>query len=248
MSGRTSIGFDRRVEAEWLNAIALQVAAGLKGSELRTFAFELMDGVVAGGTKHGTAAQKTVTVLTRTWANVNPEVIGLRDRAVELFPSLPADERMALHWSMALAGYRFFGDVAGLCGRMLELQGDLNLAQVTRRLRESWGERSTMNRATQRVVRSMVQWGGLADTKAKGMYTQIPRKVPVQADIAEVLVEALLIHEGKGIPMDQAVRHSALFPFNLKLQAHHLRQSPRFEVHRQGLDIDVVSLAKVPAP
>jgi len=245
MSGRTSIGFDRRVKAEWLNAIALQVAAGLKGSELRTFAFELIDGVVAGGTKHGTAAQKTVTVLTRTWANVNPEVVGLRDRAVEILPSIPAAERMALHWSMVLAGYRFFGDVAGVCGRMLELQGDLNLAQVTRRLRESWGERSTMNRAAQRVVRSMVQWGGLADTNSKGMYAQIPKKASVHGDVAEILIEALLIHEGKGLSVDQAVRHSALFPFNLTLQAHHLRQSPRFEIHRQGLDVDVVGLARV---
>jgi hypothetical protein len=248
MSGRTSIGFDRRVDAEWLDAIAQQVATGMNGSELRAFAFALMDGVVAGGTKHGTAAQKTVTVLTRTWANVNPEVIGLRDRAIGLLPSLSRQERVGLHWAMAMAGYRFFGDLAGVCGRMLELQGDLNLDQVTRRLRESWGERSTMNRATQRVVRSMVQWGGLADTKTKGLYTLIPKRIAIEDAVAEILLEALLIHEGKGIPVDHAIRHPALFPFELNLRAHHLRQSSRFEIHRQGLDIDVVNLANVPAP
>ena len=104
-----------------------------------------------------------------------------------------------------------------------------------------------MNRATQRVVRSMVQWGGLADTNAKGHYIPIPKRMVIENAVAEILLEALLIHEGNGIPVDQAMRHPALFPFELNLRAR-LRQSSRFEVHRQGLDIDVVNLAKVPAP
>ena len=242
MSARMSIGFDRRIDAEWLDAVAQQVAAGMKGSELRAYTFEMMKGVVAGGTKHGTAAQKTVTVLTRTWANVNPEVVGLRDRALALLPSLTPQERAGLHWAMAMAGYRFFGDLASTSGRLLQLQGDLNLEQVTRRLREAWGERSTMNRATQRVVRSMVQWGCLADTTSKGVYTQISNRIPANGVLSQVLLEALLIYERKGLPVDPVVSHPALFPFDLDLQLNSLRLSPRFEVHRQGLDEDVVNL------
>lgn len=244
MSARTSIGFDRRIDAEWLDAVAQQVATGTKGSELRAYTFNMMKGVVAGGTKHGTAAQKTVTVLTRTWANVNPEVVGLRDRAVGLLPTLSPQERIGLHWAMAIAGYRFFGDVASTSGRLLQLQGDLNLDQVTRRLREAWGERSTMNRAAQRVVRSMVQWGGLADTEFKGVYTQVPNRIPIQRELTQVLLEALLIHEGKGLPLDQVIRHPALFPFDVVLGPNSLRKSPRFEVQRQGLDVDVVELRR----
>ena len=120
----------------------------------------------------------------------------------------------------------------------------MNLAQLTRRLREKWGGRSTLNRATQRVIRSMVQWGALADTKAKGMYASIPNRIALGGDLAEVLIEALLIHEGKAISVDQATRHPALFPFDVSLKAHALRRSPRFEVHRQSLDLDVVQLAR----
>ncbi len=242
MSERESIGFDRRVDIEWLDAVAQQVAAGIVGSAIRTFSFELLKGVVAGGTKHGTAAQKTVTVLTRTWANVNPPVVGLRNRAASLLPSLSATERIALHWALAIAGYQFFGDVAISTGRLLQLQGDLNIAQVTRRLKESWGDRSTMNRATQRVVRSMVQWGTLADTKSKGVYTQISKPMSIHGELAEILIEGLLIHQKKAITIEQAIRHPALFPFNVNLKAQRLRQSTRFEVHRQGLDVDVVQL------
>jgi hypothetical protein len=244
MSPRISIGFDRRIDIEWLDVLAQQVAAGMKGSELRAYAFDMMKGVVAGGTKHGTAAQKTVTVLTRTWANVNPEVTKLRDRALGELPSLSPHERIGLHWAMAMAGYRFFGDVASTSGRLLQLQGDLNLDQVTRRLREAWGERSTMNRATQRVVRSMVQWGALADTQAKGVYIRIPQQISIKGKLSEILIESLLIHEGKALPIDQALRHPALFPFDLDLAPGSLRQSPRFEVHRQGLDEDVVGLTE----
>jgi len=242
MSGRNSIGFDRRVDSEWLDAIAQQVANGMTGADLREYAFDLMEGVVSGGRKHGTAAQKTVTVLTRTWANVNPEVVGLRERAVELLPSLSPQERIGLHWTMAIAGYRFFGDVASTAGRLLQLQGDLNLDQATRRLREAWGERSTMTRATQRVVRSMVQWGALADTDLKGVYRQIPRRIAVPESLACLLAESLLIHEGRGMPVEEVRRHPALFPFELNFTHGALRRSSVFQVDRQGLDEDVVRL------
>lgn len=238
------IRLDRRLDLEWLDAVAAQVAAGHDVAATRAKLFEVLDGKVAGGSKRGTACYKTVSVLSRTWANVPTEMVAFRDHAVKILPSLSPRERLALHWAMILAGYQFFGDVAGNTGRLLSLQGSLTLSQLTRRMRENWGDRSTLNRATQRAVRSMVGWGALVDTGDRGVYSQSSRQVTVLGELALLLIEALLFHAGEVMPIDQVVRHPALFPFDVNLRVHDLRQSPRFEVHRQGLDTDCIKLAK----
>ena len=244
MSRDAGIGLDRRLDIQWLDTVAAQVASGKEILAIRTKLFDVLDGKVAGGTKRGSACHKTVGVLLRTWAKVPEELVPFRDHALRVLPSLTRAERMALHWAILMGGFAFFGDVATNTGRLLALQGDLTLSQLTRRVRETWGERSTMNRATQRVVRSMVQWGALADTESTGVYTQRSKRLSIRGELTEVLLEALLIHESKALPIDQALRHPALFPFDLDLAPGSLRQSPRFEVHRQGLDEDVVGLAE----
>lgn len=167
----------------------------------------------------------------------------LRDRAARLLPALDAEQRVALHWAMLAAAYPFFRDVAMNTGRLLGLQGNLALAQLTRRMREGWGDRSTMARAAQRVVRSMVQWGVLSDSDTRGIYDPPHKAISVEPPIGSLLLEALLLQcEQESLPLEQAQRHPAFFPFHIELRAHELRGSDRFDIHRQGLDVDVVSL------
>ncbi len=245
MTERRSIGIDRRVDVEWLDAVAGQVAAEAEEPAIREAIFKLLDGVVTGGNKRGTACHKTMSVLSRTWVNVSPETRPLRDRAARLLPQLTKAQRLGLHWALLTATYPFFADVATNTGRLLALQGNLNLAQLTRRMREEWGDRSTMTRAVQRVIRSMVQWGVLADSDQRGVYAGAKEPIPVPSTVGELLLEALLMrHDGESLPVDQALRHPCFFPFHVELRAHQLRRSARFDVHRQGLDVDVVTLVR----
>lgn len=245
MTDRHSIGIDRRIDLEWLDIIGGQVAAGADEPSIRDTVFRLLDGVVAGGNKRGTACHKTVSVLSRTWVNVPPETRSLRDRAAELLPKLTAAQRLGVHWALLTASYPFFGDVATNTGRLLALQGNLTLAQLTRRMREEWGDRSTMTRAVQRVIRSMVQWGALGDSDERGVYVAGKKLTALPATVGELLLEALLMrHDGESVPVDQALRHPGFFPFRLELRAHQLRRSTRFDIHRQGLDVDVVALVR----
>ncbi len=244
MTSRAGIGLGRRLDIGWLDAVAAQVAAGAGLDSIRATLFDLLDGQLTGGTRRGSACHATVGVLARIWVTVPTEIAGFRDRAVQTLPTLSPRERLTVHWSMLLAGYPFFGDLASNAGRLLSLQGNFATPQITRRMQESWGERGTVERATQCVVQSMVQWGVLVATTRMGVHVETARRTAANGRLAKLLLEGLLIHEGNALPVEQAVRHPAFFPFDVSLRAHDLRQSPGFEVHRQGLDVDVVDLVE----
>ena len=244
MRNRTGIRLDRRIELEWLDITALLVAEGASLAEIQAELFCKLDNRLSGGKTHGHACYKTVAVLSKIWAKVPWELTAFRDRAICIFPSLAPNERLALHWSMLVAGYDFFGDISSIAGRLLSLQGNFTLSQITRRMQERWGERATLSRATQRLVRSMVAWGVLVDTEERGTYQQGEKLIVVQGDLGEILLEGLLHNEERALPVDHLFRHEALFPFRIGLSLHDLHCSPRFRVHRQGMNMDVVDMAR----
>lgn len=244
MSRRTNIGFDRRIDLEWLDFVAGEVTAGVPVGELRSRVWELLDGVVSGEA-FNSARGKTVTVLNHIWGDVPTSAKALRDQAAASFRECRAEERLALHWAMMVGTYPLFTDVAAAVGRLLALQGGFTLAHLTRRLVATWGERSTLTRATQRIVRSMIQWGVLTDANVRGTYESVRGKRVIGPAVGMVLIEALLVDaEEAAVPLDQLVGHAALFPFDIQVNAGHVRGASQFRVHRQGLDADFVELAK----
>ena len=242
MNRRANIGFDRRIDLEWLDAAAGKAATGASSDEIRAYVWELLDGVVSGSV-HGSARQKTTTVLHHIWGAVPESARALRARAIAQVNECTPEERLALHWAMMLGTYPMFTDAASAIGRLLTLQGQFTLAHLTRRLVQVWGERSTIERAGQRIVRSMVQWGALRDTKAHGVYQAVPRRKAIGPAVGTLLIEALLVDaEETSAPLDQLIGHSAVFPFDVEVNAGHIRCAPQFRVHRQGLDSDFVEL------
>jgi len=243
MNRRANIGFDRRIDIEWLNAAAAQAASGAGVDEMRERLWKLLDGVVSGS-RANSARGKTVTVLNHIWGEVPSSAEPLRQRAISRFAACGEDEeRLALHWAMMIGTYPIFTDVVDATGRLLALQDHFTLAHLTRRLIGTWGKRSTLERAAQRIVRSMVQWGVVRDTTTRGMYEGMSRRQRIGAASGIVLIEALLVDAGEAsLPFDQLIGHPALFPFSIELNARHIRSCPQFSVHRQGLDTDFVEL------
>ncbi len=244
MSGerRKLLGFDQRVRLEWLEAAAGHAASGKSYDEMREALLDLLDGVV-GGRRFASARSKTVTVLCRIWGGVVPGTTGIRARAIDALSRVDASERVALHWAMSLVAYPFFADVAGIVGRLLELQADAPMAHIVRRTVELWGDREKVHGASQKVVRSMADWGGLTEAPSKGIF-QKRTPLAVRGELAAILAEALIFGgEQSAVPLPQLLRHPAAFPFQLDVTAHDLRRSPCFEIDRQGLDIDMISLS-----
>ena len=240
---RSIIGFDRKLELAWLDAMASRLVAGASSAEARQYVWNLLDGVLAGDTSHG-ARGKTITVLSRVWLLVPAHAEPLREVAARLFSDAPREHRLALHWAMLSAAYPFFVDVAGCAGRLLTLNGELTLGQVVRRIKEDWGDRSTLPRAIQRILRSMVQWGSLTDRAGRGVYGPPKTRILAAGSLGEVLAEGLLLSEGNGLPLDQLRKHPASFPFDLALDANALRAHPRLILHRQGDQTDFIEIKR----
>jgi len=239
---RKLLGFDQRVRLEWLEAAAGHAASGKSYEAIREALLDLLDGVV-GGRRYASARSKTVTVLCRVWGGVVPGAESLRARAIEALSQVDASERVVLHWAMSLAAYPFFFDVASIVGRLLELQDEAPMTHIVRRTVELWGDREKVRGGSQKIVRSMTDWGCLTETSAKGVFRRRSPQLTIRGDLASILVEAMIFGgEQTAVPLPQLLRHPVAFPFQIEVTAHDLRRSQRFEINRQSLDLDVVSL------
>ena len=167
----------------------------------------------------------------------------LRDDALTLLRGRTGRDRLPLHWGMCLATYPFFRDVAATTGRLLALQGNAALSQIVRRMAESWGERTTVARAVQRVVRSCVEWGVLVETSRRGVFSPAEKVVASGDAVGPWLLEAGLLSSGRReYPLRGLVDGASFYPLDLALSVGDVSRSPRLELCRQGLDEDVVVL------
>jgi hypothetical protein len=239
--GPRKIGFDRRLELDWLDTVAGRLAAGDSPKEAREAIWKRLEGVLSGETAHS-ARGKTLTVLAAIWLAIPPDRQPMRAAALVRFNEVAPAERLALHWTMTLAAYPFFLDVAAQTGKLLGLNGDCTFTQVHRRMLERWGERSTLTRAVQRVLRSMVGWGALREGASAGDYQPPPKRLLVAEATHPLLLEGLLHAVGHGLALDSLTGHPALFPFDLHLNPLALRRQPRFRVYRQGDQTDWVEV------
>ena len=92
MNRRQTIGFDRRIALDWLEATASRVAAGDSLEDLRAGMWQYLEGKVSGD-KFNSDRGKTMTVLSRIWGKVPPAVDPLQTRAVAAFQTSKALRR-----------------------------------------------------------------------------------------------------------------------------------------------------------
>lgn len=233
------VGFDRKIKLEWLDAFADRVAQDQDLAPLRSYLHEILDEDHPAETARG----KTVTVLMRIWAHIPEEHYPIREQGFELLKSINSKDRIWLHWGMCLLAYPLFNDSATAVGRLLKLQDDFTLGQLHRRLIQSWGERATVNRAYQRVIRSMVEWHTLDDTGEKGHFASAQQHSTRSKRLQVWLLKASHIAIGKElVEANELLSLPSSFPFKITVGKADLRQSKDFDLHRHGVDMDMVEV------
>lgn len=234
------LGLDRDLRRAWLDAAAAVASSRLSSGETQAALMRELDGQIRGSTPQS-GRGKTVTILRRIWFTVPSDIESLRDRAITLLAEGDADDRLALHWAMLLATHPFFADAAAVVGRLVGLQGTFERAHLMRRLTERWGDRSTLARAVPRLLASLTEWGVLTLTAEQFRPAERPRVV--LAPHAALLLEAALIASPSRTASIQSLASSPmLFPFGISAGLEEIRRPPRFRLHREGLDVEIVSL------
>jgi hypothetical protein len=242
------IGISQRIRLEWLEKTANLVLAGsdrdMVMDELREY---LNDKLSVGNAPVRGNREKAVTILTKTWVNPAKEVGELRNAGLDLLQTVPASMHMAIHWGMTMAAYPFWAAVAAQVGRLLKLQGTAAQLHVQRRIREQYGERETVSRATRRILRTFVDWKVLLESPRKGIYDQGERLSIAEPKVIAWLVEALLRAQPiDKISLDSLLDSPILFPFSVNhVSAGQLvSSSSGLNTVRHGLDEDLIVLNK----
>lgn len=185
MKARGSMLLDRGLTLELLE-VAFRIATSDEPWEQqrRLLTVALRDHVSAQE-----AEGKTKKCLTRIWVNPPPEAAPMIAWATR--NAYLADDRRVLHLAAILATFPFAGTVAAVTGRALALEGEVQAADVRRRVREVWGDKASVDVAARKVYTTFRSLGVLAGG-GRAPIAAAPR-LPVPAPIAMWVVHALLL-------------------------------------------------------
>ncbi len=223
------IGFDRYIKLEWLDTMAGVVK---KESDIDNIRRE-MHSYLEKEFPLYVARRKTITVLTRIWYKVPKDHFDIRDRGLELLPHLDQKDRIWIHYGLTLLAYPFVRDIATSLSRCFSLNDCCSIPEITRKMEESWGYRTTLKRALDRVLQSFGYWDIIVKDEKKGKITPKRRFASANKDLNLWLLEALLLAENNhSIPMDQINKIPSGFPFKLLLNYTEIIESNRFSANQ----------------
>ena len=244
----TQIGLDRLVRIVWLEKISSLVLAGNASTDIKAILQEDLQGAFCSTKAEIRGSlDKTITILSKVWVKVPPELELLRVGGIELLICVPQPQQIAIHWGMVMAVYPFWASVATQVGRLLRLQGSATTAHVQRRMRELYGERETVSRRVRYVLRSFLDWNVVQETGTKGTYTAGTMLAIEDYRLIAWLIEAALHTRANGsAPLRDLIDSPYFFPFRIKqLRSESFGVgAPRLDFLRNGLDDDFVILRK----
>lgn len=234
------VGFDRKLKRAWLDWTAEALLSAPAPEAVYATLQQALHEEVQGDVSRG----NVITLLTGIWVRVPPQVVRLRDEALSLWPELTSQERLALHWGMALARYPFFRDVVAQTGRLRRLQETFTTAQLRHEVVARWGERAIVRFSTPRVLLSLEEWGVVELVNSKGSYRVLPPYLLTHTTLCLWLLEAALRGAAvEALPLYDLLHLLELFPFEMPLTPAELHQGSRFVFLREGNNVERVMLA-----
>lgn len=241
------IGIKQTLCHEWMQKAVDLLLAGLDAKAMRQ---ELHEFLAAGRGRgwRGMRSQQTRTFvvnnLMKIWVSPDLELQALRNAALAYLREHPSTG-VAIHWAMISAVYPFWFNVAGQTGRLLKLQDKVTQTQIITRLKEHYGDRQTVSRYARFVIRSLVAWGVLRDTKTKGCYGAGDVIKIDDPELQALLLESALwaIPDGKR-SLNNLLDCPSFFPFQWQtLAGAQIGQcTKRIDVTHYGLDKELLSV------
>ena len=235
------IGFNRNIYLVWLDAAAAFRAESDDAAEIRM----RLEPVVERQIRSAVNRRKAIDILINIWVKSSEIEPVLHEDAVTRYRDTqdPGD-RVWLHYGLTLVYYSFFREVTAAIGQIGRTAERIRPAMVTQRLASARGQLGSLEKAVERIMFSLRDWGILAESEER--YAVVPRGRALPASDpgleAWLLACALHAHPAEELPFADLVRLPELFPFRFTLGVGHLSEYPRCAVQRQGSGWDMVRL------
>ena len=241
------VGFNRQLRRSWLDTTAAFVVETQDPLVLRARLEAVLQQDMAGVD----ARRKTIDLLLNIWLKTQEDVPQLWAFAVAWNRDTPApDDRLWLHYGLALTYYPFFRDCVAVIGQLGRYDEPVTNRVLIRRLVADMGQLGSLERAAQRVTSSLRDWDLLVEATPHvegARFTYVPCLHALTASHIDLeiwlLACALQAHPAEALPFADLVRLPELFPFRLTVTVDHLRAHPWFAVRREGAGWDMVGAA-----
>lgn len=229
MSKNKWLGFDRRLETQWIDYMFELILSCKSKKEIRSSLMKMLKSHMEGKV----AISKTVTVMMRLIYSVPNDII---ERAIKISENLSKEDKLWMYWALIILCYPFVRDIAEITGTLLKLDGSLNMRDLQERIIARWGDTSTVKRVIQMVTKTMEDFNFIKRVKSRPVtvFQGVLRLRTQNSELMDWFIEVLLRTDGERYVTREALyRHYCVFPFEISLID--MEKNERFNIKREGL-------------
>ena len=238
------IGIKQGLRKEWLDKTINLKLSGLSDKEIRDELMAYMSDKLDNGSIGIRGKQTTkiaVSMMSKIWIKPDDELLSFRDALLKI---AVVDNYLQCHWAMLSAVYPFWYKVAQQAGRLLNLQEQTSKAQIIQRIKEEYGDRSSVIRSAQRVIQGFLAFGVIEESEHKNYYSSA-NPINCNYEMTILLYEAALHVDKEGkAALGLLKNNPAFFPFQLPVLTGDFisQHSNTIDVVRYGLDDELLKL------
>lgn len=235
------IGFGRNIYRPWLDA----------AGDFRTMTDDpalirqKLDTIVASQVTSAHNRRLAIDILVNIWVKSGDRHPAIHDEALALYQKTATNaDRVWLHFGLTLLTYPLFRDAATIIGQLSQYGKGITPGDLKQRLIAKYGQLGGLDKAAERMLASLRDWGLLVPTERRYVYLPQWRALatPNCSQQQWLLGAALAANPAEELSFPDLVNLPELFPFHFTLTVDDMRRSARFEVHRQGITFDMVRL------
>ena len=201
-----------------------------------------LDLVVAADIASAVNRRKAIDILINIWCKTSDLAPKLWQPALARFPTASASDRLWLHYGLTLLYNPFFRDTVATIGQTVRFGDPVTPGLVKQRLVATRSQLGSLDKAAERVVFSLRNWGLLVEANRRSTYLPIQPALPTKDQALEgwLLACVLRAHSAREIPFADLIRLPEIFPFHISIGLIQLRHHADLDFQRQSSGWDMV--------
>lgn len=237
----TAVSLNHRLKIKWLVA-ALDLMLDLEDHEEVVKQVEAM---VRSDLKGEESFRKSIRYIRHLILEPTGEFVGLRNEAISIYKkqrTLKVGQIIA--YFLIMAQYPYLREVAGVCGKLFNIQTTIKTEQIRRKMIELHGDRELIRRSSRNAISILSDLELLVPSAKKGIYESSEVYVFDDITSAEFALKAwfLSFKENAHRSKSSIINETAFFAIDSSSLVSFALRGKQFSLSRQSYDEDVVSL------